>query len=154
MLLVLVGCKQATPTEFSTVALADKVITFQEDEITISAMLEKYKGKTIFIDVWASWCKDCLQALPKVKKLQQDFKDVPFVFISIDKSIASWKSGIKKYNVTGEHYFLTSDRDGDFGSFIDLDWIPRYMIIDEKGKIIMFKSVQANDKRILEALRN
>ena len=35
-------------------------------------LLANNRGKKIVIDVWASWCKDCLESLPDIKKLQDD----------------------------------------------------------------------------------
>ena len=41
---------------------------------------------------------------------------------------------------------------GSFGEFVDLDWIPRYMVVDKEGTIKLFKAVKADDKRIKEIL--
>jgi thiol-disulfide isomerase/thioredoxin len=35
-----------------------------------SKYLKKYKGKTLVIEVWASWCGDCVKAMPKLKDLR------------------------------------------------------------------------------------
>lgn len=152
--ILIAGCTTEAPTEFSEAALMDKVYTIDDKESNIKGILDKYKGKKVLIDVWASWCPDCIKGLPHVTELQENFKDVTYVFISVDKSKEDWKNGIKKYNVTGEHYLLPSDTDGPFGRYIDLDWIPRYMVINPEGKITMFKAVEANDKKVLDALKN
>ena len=54
----------------------------------------------------ASWCKDCIVGFPKIKELQKEFPDVVFLFLSVDRSNASWQRAIKKYNLVGEHYNL------------------------------------------------
>lgn len=153
-LLVLASCANEAPTAFSEKALNDKIITLDKAEITVSDVLEKYKGQKIVIDVWASWCGDCIKGLPKVVALQEKFKDVTYVFISIDETPEDWKNGIKKYNITGEHYLLPSKRDGDFGTFINMDWIPRYIVVNPEGEISLFKAVEADDKNIIAALKS
>ena len=44
--------------------------------------------------------------------------------------------------------------EGDFVDFVNLNWISRFMVIDEKGKIQLFKATKATDKEITEALKN
>ncbi len=148
------NCKaQDTPKQFSEKALNDTFITLEGDSLSFSAILDKYKGKTLLIDVWASWCKDCIQGMPKVKKLQQEYPDVVFVFLSLDKSVEGWKKGIEKYGVTGEQYYMQSGWKGDFGNFLDLDWIPRYMVVDGNQNITLYKAVKATDKNIKNKLK-
>jgi len=143
LVLTIFGCKaKEIPTQFSSKALNDTFISVQGQEITFQSLLNQYKGKTIFIDVWASWCKDCIVGMPKIKSLQTEKKDVVFLFLSLDKSIDSWKKGIKKHNTTGEHYYMQSGWDGPFAKFIDLDWIPRYMVIDKEQNIKLFKAIK------------
>ena len=75
----LLNCQSDKITAFSEAALNDKFITIDENVVPFSAILEQHKGQTIFIDVWASWCKDCRKSLPKVKELQQEFPEMSFV---------------------------------------------------------------------------
>ncbi|ULC58811.1 TlpA family protein disulfide reductase [Flaviramulus sp. BrNp1-15] len=154
ILLSFLSCKTETPTQFSEVALADTFTTLDGNSIVFKDIIEAHKGQTILIDVWASWCRDCIEGMPKVKTLQRKYKDVAFVFLSLDKTENAWKKGIKKYDVQGEHFFMQSGWDGAFGKFLDLDWIPRYLVIDKQGNIKLFKAVKANDKRIKQNLIN
>ncbi len=152
LLLSFFSCNTETPTQFSEAALNDTFITLEGSNITFKSVLEAHKGKTIVIDIWASWCGDCIKGMPKVKRLQENHKDAAYIFLSLDKTQEAWKRGIEKYNVVGEHYFIQSGWKGAFGEFVDLDWIPRYMIVDSQGNIKLFKAVKADDKRITENL--
>jgi thiol-disulfide isomerase/thioredoxin len=146
------GCNFEEPTYFSAEALNDTLISLDGNEYSLAETLERYKGKTILIDVWATWCKDCFVNLPVVKALQKQHPDVVFLFLSEDRSETAWKGGISKYQITGEHYFIKSGKDGPFADFLNSNWIPRYMVIDKEGKIKLFKAKKATDKRIKEAL--
>jgi thiol-disulfide isomerase/thioredoxin len=43
------------------------MVNTENEPIAFSEILKKYEGKTIVIDVWASWCSDCIKGMPKVK---------------------------------------------------------------------------------------
>lgn len=151
--IVFASCNTEKPTKFSKEALNDTLISLNGEKNLFNEILTKYKGKKIVIDIWASWCGDCIKGMPKVVALQEEYKDVVFLFLSLDKTEKEWKAGIKKYSVQGEHYFLASGKEGGLGNFVTIDWIPRYMIINENGTIALFKAVHANDNNIINALK-
>lgn len=150
--LVLTSCEAQTKTEFTKEALENVMTTIENKPITFEEILNKYKGQTIFIDVWASWCSDCIKGMPKVKVLQEENQDLVYLFISMDKNYEAWVKGIEKYGVKGEHYLTSDGMKGVFGKSIDLDWIPRYMIVDKEGKIAMYKAIEADDDLIKDTL--
>ena len=139
---------QPDPTVFSEDALKAVFVNINEEQVTLKTILEAHKGKIIVIDVWASWCKDCILGLPNLKVLQEDYQDVVYLFLSMDKTQKRWKKSIKKYAVVGDHYFMPSGWKGAFSDFIDLDWVPRYMVIDGTGNITLFRAITANDPNI------
>lgn len=152
-LLTLVSCKaQEVPTQFSTEALNDIFLTKTGEEIIFKDILKQHTGKTIVIDIWASWCRDCIKGMPKVKALQKNNPETVFLFLSLDKTEEAWIRGITKHKLQGEHYYMQSGWKGAFGSFLDLDWIPRYLVVDKTGAITVFRAIKANDKLIQEQL--
>jgi thiol-disulfide isomerase/thioredoxin len=146
------SCSQAQQTEFKEEALSNTMKTVENTDITFQEILKKYEGKIIVIDVWASWCPDCIKGMPKVKELQEKYTDVTYLFISMDKNYDAWKKGIEKYAVQGEHYLTSDGMKGVFGKSIKLDWIPRYMVVDKTGKIALFKVIEADDDKLIETL--
>jgi thiol-disulfide isomerase/thioredoxin len=151
-ILLFVTFAQAQQKFFTEAALNDVFVSENNEEITLSEILQQYKGKTVFIDVWASWCKDCIAGMSKVQKLREENPEVVFLFLSLDKETESWKHGIEKYGVIGENYFIPSGWKGPFCSSIDLDWIPRYMVINPKGEISLYKAIETNDENLLKEL--
>ncbi|WP_130735204.1 TlpA family protein disulfide reductase [Flavobacterium sp. J27] len=151
--LFITSCSNAQDTEFKKEALENVMTTTSKETITFKEILEKYKGKTIVIDVWASWCPDCIKGMPKVKTLQKEFPEATYVFISMDKNYDSWLKGIEKYEVKGEHYLTSDGMKGVFGTAIQLDWIPRYMIVNKEGKIVLFKAIEADDNKLINTLK-
>lgn len=138
---------------FRKEALENQMITLDGSSVAFKDILKKYKGKTVVIDVWASWCSDCIKGMPKVKALQTQFPQATYLFLSMDKTQENWKKGIEKYEVNGEHYMATDGMKGIFGKSIDLNWIPRYMVVDKKGKIALFRAIEADDTKLIETLK-
>jgi thiol-disulfide isomerase/thioredoxin len=154
LFIVFISCTSQNPTQFSEEAYKEMLIGLDESKITLREVLFEQKGKKIFIDVWASWCKDCIVGFPKVKELQKEFPNVVFLFLSVDRSNPSWKRAVEKYNLIGQHFNLPEGMsDGEFVNFINLNWIPRYMVIDKTGAISLFKAIDASDEKIKEALK-
>lgn len=154
ILIVFASCNSEKPTQFSEEANLEMLIGLDNSKITLREVLQQHKGKKILIDVWASWCKDCIASVPKIKELQKEFPEVAYLFLSVDRSNPSWKRAINKYHLVGEHYILPEGMDdGEFVKFINLNWIPRYMVINEEGEITLFKATDASDKNIKEALK-
>lgn len=147
------SCNTEKPTTFSEEALNDQFVTLDGNNIPFKTILKAHKGEQIVIDIWASWCRDCIAGMPKVKALQKQYPNVTYVFLSLDKSLDKWKKGIEKHNLKGEHYFMQSGWKGAFGTFVDLDWIPRYMVIDTNGNIVLFKAIKADNQKIKDALQ-
>ena len=147
------SCSQAQKTEFSKEALAETLLTTTGEQIKFQDILKKEKGKTILIEVWASWCGDCVKAMPKLKELQNNNPGVSYIFISMDKTADKWKQGIEKHELNGLQYMANDGMKGKFGQAIDLDWIPRYIIIDKTGKIVVYRAIETDFEQINETLK-
>ena len=154
LFITILSCNSQEPTQFSEEALNDSVLNLEGESIAFKDILNANKGKTIVIDIWASWCSDCIKGMPKVKALQEQFPDAVYMFLSLDRGQDAWKRGIEKYNVVGEHYYLPNAKDCDFANFVNISWIPRYMVINAVGEIVVFDVIEANDNKLIEALKN
>lgn len=150
-----ISCSNAQKTEFSKEALKGKLTNPESKEITFKEVLKKHKGKTIVIEFWASWCSDCVKAMPKVKEMQASNPNVVYIFISLDKTFDKWKAGIEKHELAGEHYWVNDEKGmkGTFGKSVDLDWIPRYMIINKKGQIELYRAIETDFEKINATLK-
>lgn len=142
------------PVQFNEAALNDTFTSLNGDTVTLKSILETHKGKNVIIDIWASWCGDCISGMPKVKALQQQYPNAVYLFFSLDRDVASWKRGIDIYNVEGEHYFLPKGKKSAFGNFVSISWIPRYMAINKAGEIVVYDVIEADDKKLITALKN
>ena len=90
--------------------------------------------------------------MPKLKELQAKNPKVDYVFISMDKTADKWKEGIEKHELKGDHFMANDQMKGVFGKAIDLDWIPRYIVIDKTGKIIIYRAIETDFEKINNTL--
>lgn len=151
-LAVIASCS-AQEKQFSKEALAEKLISENGNNVPFDAILQKHKGKTVLIEVWASWCGDCVKAMPHLKETQAANPDVDYVFISMDRVADKWKEGIQKHELKGDHYWAADGMKGAFGKSVDLDWIPRYIIIDKNGKVVLYRAIEKDFDKINATLK-
>ena len=150
-----ISCTNAQEKQFSEEALNGQITNLEGTEIAFRDIIEKHKGKTILIEVWASWCSDCVKAMPKLKEIQKENPEVVYVFISMDKSFEKWNEGIKKHEIVGEHYWVNDEKGmkGSFGQSIDLDWIPRYIIVRGEMEVTLYRAIEKDFDKINKALK-
>ena len=146
------SCTKAQKKEFSKEALSEKLVALDSSEVAFQTILEKHKDKTIVLEFWASWCGDCVKAMPKIKELQTKNPEVIYVFLSCDKTADKWKEGIEKHELKGEHFLIKDGMKGEFGKAVDLDWIPRYIIVNKNGGISLYRAIETDFDLIQKTL--
>ncbi len=155
--LTLVSCKkQEDKYAFTEKALNSTIFNDKDQEMTMQEVLELTKGQTTFVYLWATWCGDCVRGIPKIQALQSKYgSKIAYTFLSLDRKEMQWKVAIEKYNLKGNHFWFKGLKDWDdhkFTSFLDLDWIPRYMVVGKDGSIKLFRAIQSNDPKIIETI--
>ena len=100
--------------------------------------LDDFKGKVIYIDIWATWCLPCRGEIPALKELEKKFhgKDVAFVSISIDQNKDEWKEFVKSEDLKGVQLFAENAFESQFIQDYGIRQIPTFIIIDKEGKIV------------------
>ena len=154
ILSITISCSQAQKTDFTAETLDTKLLGLDGTDFAFKDIIAQHKGKTILMEVWASWCSDCVKAMPKVKELQKSNPEIVYLFISMDKTTEKWNAGIDKYGLNGYHFMAPDGMKGIFGKSIDLDWIPRYMVIDKSGKIALYRAVETDFDKIDQTLKS
>ena len=115
----------------------------------------KYRGKYVFIDLWASWCIPCIKEIPHLKQLEKELqnKDVVFLSISIDTNVAAWKKKVAALGLEGE---LLNNQDNKLCESLNVSGIPFFLIYDKEGKLYKYNAYRPSDMRLkplLEGLK-
>ncbi|GEM53541.1 hypothetical protein EB1_33310 [Empedobacter brevis NBRC 14943 = ATCC 43319] len=101
--------------------------------------LADFKGKYVYIDIWATWCGPCKVQIPFMKELEKQFHDAPIHFVSIsldkeeDKPI--WKKMIRENQMSGVQLF--AGKENNFGYDYQIQYIPTFLILDKEGNIMI-----------------
>lgn len=96
--------------------------------------LESLRGKPVLIDIWATWCAPCVEALPKFDKLYHEATDKGLVMISIDRDQEAAKATdfLSKKGYTWPNFH----DDGEIEKLLGSSGIPRVLLIDAQGKVV------------------
>jgi len=118
--------------------------------------LEDLKGKYVYIDVWATWCKPCKDEIPYLKKVEKDFhkKNIEFVSISIDDARAyeTWKHMVSDKELGGIQLYAKGDN--SFATAYKINSIPRFILIDSEGNIVDANAPRPSDPQLIKLLNS
>lgn len=140
-------------TEFSKEALAQKLTSADGKKTTVDEVLKKHLGRIVVIDFWASWCRDCILALPTTKILKENNTELDFVYFSLDRSHEQWKKGLDKHDLANnENYWFDEGWKNNFNNYIDLNWVPRFIVVDQTGKIAKYYAISPSDPDVQKTI--
>ena len=103
-------------------------------ENILQTILDKYKGKAVLIDIWATWCGPCRAGHRMMAPLKEELKgkDIQFVYITSPTSpLTTWQEMIK--GIDGDHYYLTAEQYSYILGKYESNGIPTYAIYDRNG---------------------
>ena len=121
-----------------------------EDEYGNRVKLSDFRGKIVFIDVWATWCDGCVKGLPAFIALRDQYKDrddIVFLTISDDgiESKSHWLKFLKERKNSGKIPHLIANNAKDhFVKDYCITGIPRYILVNREGKIVNAWHIAAN----------
>ncbi len=119
--------------------------------------LSDLKGKYVLIDIWATWCGPCLQEIPFMKKLVQQFadKNIAFVSISVDEEqdLDKWKSFVKTKEMKGIQLHADNNWNSNFILALGMYQLPRFILVDPNGVIINSNCERPSDPKLTENLQ-
>lgn len=121
-------------------------------KVRLGEVINQYMGRPIVIDVWASWCPDCIRAIPQTKEMLANHPEAQMIYLSVDREKNKWAAAIQRYDLQGQHYFIPDGMKGPFGKDIELDWIPRYILLDKTGKIVTYRAIEKDFASMNETL--
>ncbi len=98
--------------------------------------LDKYKGKVLVLDFWASWCGPCRKEIPHLKEYYAKFKgkDVEFLSVSIDGNKDAWTKALKEENMAWPQGWCPDGGKAVMDTY-QFSGIPFILVIDKEGNI-------------------
>ncbi|NNF18398.1 MAG: TlpA family protein disulfide reductase [Flavobacteriaceae bacterium] len=95
--------------------------------------LSDYKGKVIFINVWASWCPPCIAEMPGIDALHKKLPEgeVEMMMVSVDEDFERAKEFVKRKGYGFNIYTV----EGELPDFYEAKTLPTTFVIDSEGKL-------------------
>lgn len=116
--------------------------------------LEDFKGKYVYIDIWATWCSPCKAEIPFLQKLEKQYhdKNIEFVSISLDdrEDHQAWKDMISEKQMTGMQLFADKSFDSEFIQAYKVNALPQFILIDPQGNIVQSQAPRPSDEKLIE----
>lgn len=99
---------------------------------------EKWRGKVIVLEFWATWCGPCLVEIPELKELydRHHHQGLEVLGISLDRQDEAVSQFIKKNGIPWPQFLVGDDvQRAALGNVTGVRGIPRYFVIDRAGKL-------------------
>ena len=98
--------------------------------------LEELRGRVVLLDFWATWCRPCVQAIPKIQKLAEKFAEKPVAIIGVNQDAKGMDAKVKKFVADQKLTFRQFvDADGKLGRKYKVAAIPCTFLLDKKGTV-------------------
>ena len=130
---------QPLPAEISNTLLKDT----GNVQLTFGEMMDQYKGKVVYLDLWSMGCGPCRVSMPHAKKLREKLQDQPieFVYATVDDlSRYNWDQIFEVSLTDHNHYVLEKGFNSRLHNFMEINWVPCYMIFDKNGHLTDFNA--------------
>ncbi len=139
---------------------ADMII--YEGDLPFPELLKQFRGNVLYIDMWAVWCKPCIEEMRPIykeplSKFTKD-KDVKVIYLSMDedKNHDKWKKVVKDLRLNSFNTRLSIRRFREIADLLEMKAdaliaIPRYFIFDKAGKLVNNKAPRPSEGEKLYA---
>ena len=126
-----------------------------QDSIGDLISLKDFKGKYLYLDVWATWCKPCKVEFEYLKELENKLignKELQIISISVDNSYENWKNYLGDNSIFGKQLF--AGWKSDFVKYYAIGALPRFIFLDKEGRIISADELRPSNPKLLKRIES
>lgn len=116
--------------------------------------IEDFKGKVVYLDLWASWCVPCRKETPGFKVLFDKYRNndqVAFISIAVLDVFNNWKKALEEDK---PDWIQLIDKDEIVSKSYGAELIPKFILIDKKGNIVSVNAPRPSSGVEIEGLIN
>jgi len=101
-------------------------------------VLERFAGRVVLIDFWATWCGPCRGELPNVRKVYEKYhpEGLEIISISLDKSVADCKAYVEKEKMNWYHIADGKGWDASLAKKHKIRGIPAMFVVGRDGRVV------------------
>jgi thiol-disulfide isomerase/thioredoxin len=102
--------------------------------------LNSFKGKKVFVNLWATWCGPCRREMPSIESLYNKTKGkkIEFVMLSLDDDFNKAINYKSTNKLTMPMYYPAAN----LPALFNVDGIPATFVFNEKGELV--KTIQGS----------
>jgi thiol-disulfide isomerase/thioredoxin len=101
--------------------------------------LATYRGNYVLLDFWGHWCHPCIEAMPKVNALHQQYADkLTIIGVAMESASSAplWKKAIRQHHVPGLQLSALQADKCPVVTGYNINAFPTYMLLDPQGKLV------------------
>lgn len=118
--------------------------------------LKDFRGKTLILDFWATWCPDCREEMPQLLDLQKKLKgrkDIVMVGVSFDTDPAKLEAYVKEQGIGWLQLSdFKSKKESAISEAYHIQWIPTKYVIGPDGKVLLATVMQDKVDALVQKL--
>lgn len=128
-----------------------------KDQYGNTHTLSDYKGKTVFLNFWATWCSPCRAEMPDIQKLYEEFQQEDVVILGVAApNLGREKSeeGIKGFlEENGYTYPVVMDTEAEAFQAYGINSFPTTFMIDKDGNVFGYIPGQLSEETMRDIIR-
>lgn len=102
-----------------------------------SFTLNDFKGKPVYIDVWATWCGPCKREIPYLEQLIEKYGDkINFISVSVDENKDAWTNMVIENKLKANQLYIAGAWQSTICKDYNIEGIPRFILLDKNLNII------------------
>jgi peroxiredoxin len=97
--------------------------------------LDRYRGRVVLVNLWASWCAPCRSETPALEKLYEQRRSQGLVVLGIDQGESGAAAATFARQLRLEYPILL-DEDQRYGRAFSAIGLPTTIVVDKRGHIV------------------